>query len=130
MDDIDQQTIRDVIDRYLAAYNAFDIDGMVALLSPDVRFENYAEGQLTVATAGLDDFRQLAEQSKALFSEREQRMTQLTMTPTAAIASIAYRGCLAVDIPDGPAAGTWIELQGQSEFSFRQGQICHIIDRS
>jgi hypothetical protein len=30
---------RPLIDRYIAAYNAFDIDGMLALLSSDVRFE-------------------------------------------------------------------------------------------
>ena len=29
---------RELIDRYISAYNAFDIEGMLALVSPDVRF--------------------------------------------------------------------------------------------
>ena len=64
----------DLINRYLIAYNSFDIDSMLALLSPDVRFENYSGGQLTDATDGIDKFRELAEKSKLVFSEREQRI--------------------------------------------------------
>lgn len=119
-----------LIDRYLAAYNAFDIDGMLAVLSPDVRFENHSGGQLTDATDGIDAFRALAVKSTVLFSEREQRITCLECDEHSAIADIAYRGRLAVDIPDGPPAGTVLDLQGQSEFSFKDGRISRIVDRS
>ncbi|GIK34939.1 MAG: hypothetical protein AMXMBFR45_07960 [Gammaproteobacteria bacterium] len=121
---------KDLIDRYLAAYNAFDIDGMLSVLSKDVRFENYSSGQLTAATSGIGEFRQLAEQSKSLFSEREQRITSLAFGHDSAVATIAYRGKLAADIPDGLSAGTVLDLQGQSEFSFSNGQITKIVDRS
>ncbi|MFD1245076.1 nuclear transport factor 2 family protein [Paralysiella testudinis] len=117
-----------MIDRYLIAYNSFDIDGMLALLSLNVRFENYSGGQLTDATDGIDKFRELAEKSKLLFSEREQRITKMTLNLDSAIAEIAYRGKLAVDVPNGPSAGTVLDLQGQSEFSFKAGQINKIVD--
>ena len=103
---------------------------MLALLSPDVDFENYSDGQLTVSTSGIDKFRQLAEQSKSLFSEREQRIIQLTLDQNSATADIAYRGRLAADVPDRPTAGTVLELQGQSEFSFKDGRISKLVDRS
>jgi len=119
-----------LIDRYIAAYNAFDIDGMLALLTPDIRFENYSGGQLTVAAKGIDEFRQLAQQSKDQFSEREQRIIALRFDSDTAVADIAYRGRLAADIPGGPAAGTLLELNGESEFAFRDGRIATIIDRS
>lgn len=118
------------IDRYLAAYNAFDVGGMLATLSPEVRFENYAAGQLTAATSGIEEFRQLAEQSKGMFSEREQRITALEPGDGSIIASIAYRGRLSTDIPDGPRAGTVLDVQGTSEFWFDAGLIAKIIDRS
>jgi steroid delta-isomerase-like uncharacterized protein len=121
---------KELIDRYLAAYNAFDVDGMLALLSPDIRFENYSGDQLTAEASGIDAFRRLAEQSKALFSEREQRITALELGADRAVAGIAYRGRLAADIPGGPAAGTVIELQGRSEFAFGDGRITRIVDRS
>lgn len=122
--------IKELIDRYLAAYNSFDIDGMLSLMSSDVRFENYSSGQLTDATNGIGEFRELAEKSKSLFSEREQRITKLMLSQDSAIADISYRGQLAVDIPGGPSAGTVLDLQGQSEFSFTGGQISKIVDRS
>lgn len=120
----------ELIDRYLAAYNAFDVEGMLSLLSRDVRFENHSGDQLTAATNGIDEFKQLAEQSRSLFSEREQRITDMEFGHDSVVATIAYRGKLAADIPDGPTAGTAIDLQGQSEFSFNGGLITKIIGRS
>lgn len=119
-----------LIYRYLAAYNALDVDGMLAVLSPAIRFENYSGDQLTAAASGIDEFRQLAEQSKALFSEREQRITALEPSEGAIIASIAYRGRLCADIADGPRAGTVLELEGISAFSFSGERITKIVDRS
>lgn len=127
---MDNSNMKDLIDRYLVAYNSFDVDGMLALLSPDVRFENYSGDQLTAATNGINEFKQLAEQSRSLFSEREQRITGLELNHDSAVATIAYRGKLAADIPNGPPAGTTLDLQGISEFSFGNGQITKIVDRS
>jgi ketosteroid isomerase-like protein len=120
----------ELINRYLAAYNDFDVDSMLAVLSPEIGFENYSGDQLTAVASGIDEFRQLAEQSKALFSEREQRITAVEPSEGAIIASIAYRGRLAADIPNGPGTGTVLNLQGTSEFSFNGGLITKIVDRS
>lgn len=121
---------QDLIEQYLAAYNAFDIDAMLALLAPQVRFENYSQGKLTAAADGVDQFRRLAVQSKAMFSEREQRITALDHGADCVVASIAYCGRLSCDIPDGPAAGSLLELNGRSEFSFDGGLITKIVDHS
>jgi len=43
-----------LIERYVAAYNAFDVEGMLATLAADVRFENWSGGQLTAASDGRD----------------------------------------------------------------------------
>ena len=118
-----------LIGRYLAAYNSFDIEGILALLAPHIRFENYSGDELTASTNGIDEFRQLAEKSKFLFSEREQRLTDLKISVNSATATIAYRGKLAVDVPNGPAAGTVINLQGKSEYFFVGDKFSQIIDR-
>ncbi len=121
---------KDLIDRYLAAYNAFDIEAMLAQLDPKLRFENHAGGQLTAETSGIEAFRQLAEQSKAMFSEREQRVTALAQEGEMLVAQIAWRGKLAADVPGGPPAGTVLEMTGRSEFAFGAGGILRIVDRS
>ena len=119
-----------VIQEYVAAYNAFDVDGMLKLLSPEVHFENWSGDQLTNTASGIDEFSQLAQQAKAMFSEREQRITSLKHTVDSVIVTIAYRGQLAVDIPDGPRAGTVLDLNGESEFVFKDRLISKIVDRS
>jgi hypothetical protein len=119
-----------IIQKYIAAYNAFDVDGMLKLLSHEVRFENWAGAQLTTEASGIDDFRRLAHRAKAMFSEREQRITSLKQIADSIIVSIAYRGQLAVDIPDGPRAGTALNLNGESEFTFKDCLISKIVDRS
>lgn len=127
---MDDSNRKSLIDRYIAAYNAFDVEGMLALLAPDIVFENFSNGQRTSTVSGVDEFRRLAEASTSLFSEREQRITAWRQGPDHAVASIAYRGRLAVDMPDGPPAGTVLELQGESEFAFADGLISRIVDRS
>jgi hypothetical protein len=119
-----------VIQKYIGAYNAFDVEGMLILLSPEVRFENWSGDKLNGAASGIDEFRQLAQYAKTMFSEREQRITAFKQGADSIIVSIAYRGQLAVDIPDGPPAGTVLDLNGESEFAFDGCLISKIVDRS
>lgn len=119
-----------LVNDYLAAYTSFDIPGMVALLDPQIRFENYSNEQLTVSSTGISAFEELATQSATIFSERSQILQSLRIWPDHAIAMIAFRGKLAKDFPGGPCAGTVIEMQGRSEFSFKDGKITKIVDRA
>jgi len=119
-----------LIERYVAAYNAFDVEGMLATLAADVRFENWSGGRLTVASDGRDAFRVLAEQAKTMFAEREQRLTALAPRGDALVAAIAWRGQLAVDVPGGPPAGTRLALRGESEYVVRDGRLALVVDRS
>ena len=119
-----------VIQEYITANNAFDVDGMLKLVSPEVHFENWSGAQRTNEASGIDAFSQLAHQAKAMFSAREQRITSFKHHPDSVVVSIAYRGQLAVDIPDGPRAGTVLDLNGESEFTFTDCLISKIVDRS
>ncbi|MEI2454708.1 MULTISPECIES: nuclear transport factor 2 family protein [Lysobacter] len=127
---MDAAQARALIERYIAAYNAFDIDGMLATLAPQLRFENWSGGQLTAEADGIEAFRVLAEQGAQLFAQREQRVLDLRLDSARAEADIGYRGRLALDLPGGPPAGTVLELQGTSEFGFADGRIARIVDRS
>jgi hypothetical protein len=119
-----------LIEKYIDAYNAFDVDGMLTLLSSEVCFENWSGGQLTTEASGIDEFRRLAHQAKAMFSQREQRITSLKQSGNSVIVSIAYRGQLAIDILNGPRAGTVLDMNGESEFAFKDRLIFKIVDRS
>lgn len=59
---------KNTIRRYLNAYNGFNIKGMVSLVHPEVVFKNVSGGEVNAQTEGAEQLRQLANQSKALFS--------------------------------------------------------------
>lgn len=119
-----------LIARYLKAYNGFDVEGMLAVLTPDIHFENHAEGRLTHVARGIVEFAALAEEAKALFAWRELRVIALAFEEDAVVAEIVFRGQLVADPSDRAAADVVIELRGQSEFFFDGVRIGRIIDRS
>ncbi|MEM1239175.1 MAG: nuclear transport factor 2 family protein [Cyanobacteria bacterium P01_H01_bin.26] len=121
---------RSLIDRYLSAYNAFDVDGMMASAHPKIEFENVSGGKVTASASGADEFRQMAEQATALFSSRRQRVTAFDATPEGASVDIAYEAILATDLPNGMKAGQSLKLNGRSEFEFKAGKIARIVDYS
>lgn len=121
---------KNAIRSYLAAYNSFDIEGMVALVHPELVFENVSGGEVTARTEGIDQFRQLASQSKALFSSRHQAATKFTFVADTVTVDINYKGVLAVDLSNGMKAGEVLQLNGRSEFKFKDGKMFRISDFS
>src|SRR5215210_2610128 len=67
---------RVVIERYLAAYNSFDVDGMIAALHPDVEFSNVSGGDVTATAHGREEFRALAERAVSRFARRQQTVLE------------------------------------------------------
>jgi steroid delta-isomerase-like uncharacterized protein len=120
----------ELITSYIDAYNRFDLDAMCALLASEICFEHHANGELSVRTDGLHAFRLLAETGAAMFSERAQHITAMRVDGNHAVVEIAFSGKFAQDIAGGPTAGTVVELEGTSEFTFQEGCISKIIDRS
>jgi ketosteroid isomerase-like protein len=121
---------RALIERYLDAYNAFDVPGMLALLHPDVTFENVAGGQVTATARGREEFRALAEHAATLFTSRRQTIRQYERTADGARVEIDYEGILAADLGPGLSAGTTLRLAGRSTFEFRDGCIVRLVDES
>lgn len=119
-----------LINRYIAAYNSFDIQGMCACLHPEIRFENWSGGELTLVTEGLDAFRAQAEASTQYFTSRRQEMVQIEESADEVRVSITYTATLAQSLPNGLAAGDILSLQGTSTFRFRDGLIVGLSDFS
>jgi ketosteroid isomerase-like protein len=121
---------RALVERYLAAYNAFDIPGMLDLLHPDVVFENVAGGQVTAQARGREEFRTLAERGASLFSSRRQTIRRYAPTPKGADVEIDYEGVAAVDLGPELPAGATLRLLGRSSFEIHSGRIARLVDES
>jgi len=121
---------KDLIERFVRAYNSFDINGMMALMHPECSFQNISGGEVSASATGIHQFRELAETAKTLFSTRSQAITAYKFEPESVTVDIDYEGVLRVDLPNGPRAGQTLTLKGKSIFRFRDGLIYELIDQS
>ncbi|HAS39363.1 MAG TPA: hypothetical protein DCS93_02745 [Microscillaceae bacterium] len=118
------------IENYVQAYNAFDVAGMLQDLHPEVVFKNIANGEVNMELAGVEAFENQANQAKAIFSERQQTITQIDFSEEAVTIQIDYEGVVAQDLPNGLKAGQELKLNGRSVFKFAKGKIIEIQDIS
>lgn len=122
--------MRDLVDRYLDAYNRMDVAAMLATMQDAVVFENYSAGALALRTVGIAELRHLAESSRHLFAMRRQTITAWREDGDHAHAGIHFEGVFAVDLPNGVRAGQAIALDGRSEFRQHGGKLIYIADFS
>ncbi len=121
---------RALIERYLSAYNAFDVPGMLAELHTDITFENIAAGEVTAAAHGLEEFRELAERAATLFSRRRQSIRRYVPQAAGAQIDVDYEGVLAADLGPALRTGDTLRITGRSTFAVREGRIVQIVDES
>lgn len=125
------QSKQDLVNRYLDAYNAFDVDAMVETLHPEVEFENISGDEVTASASGRDEFRSMAEKAVEIFASRRQTVTSFTMHEDGRLTiEVEYEGELAQDLPGGMKAGERVQLTGESTFAFADGKIAEIVDKS
>jgi len=120
----------DLIRNYIAAYNSFDVEGMIAGMASQVVFENIQDGKVTLRLEGIEAFRRQAEEAKAYFWERTQRVNHITQKGEEYEVEIEYEGVLAIDLPNGPSKGQKLRMNGKSIFRIENGQIVQLTDSS
>ena len=127
--DIEEQQ-RQIIEKYISAYNTFDVAGMVQDLHPDIVFENISDGATNLKIQGISGFRQHAENAAQYFREREQRVKNISFQDGVAEVAIDYEGTVAVDLPNGMQAGDKVRMEGKSIFHFSGDKIIRLQDIS
>jgi hypothetical protein len=121
---------KESIENYIQAYNNFNIAGMCRDMSEVVVFQNVSNGEVNLETKGLLAFKEQARKARDIFSEREQKITDIQFGTDSAKVSIDYTGVLAVDLSEQMKAGDTLQLQGISIFYFEGDKIVRIVDES
>ncbi|UCH65445.1 MAG: nuclear transport factor 2 family protein [Ignavibacterium sp.] len=119
-----------IIEKYVNGYNNFDIDEMLSVIHPEVEFVNISGGEINASASGIDEFRDMAEDSKKYFSSRKQTIIDFKEKDDQVAIEVEYEGVLAVDLPNGKKAGETMRLNGLSEFTLLNGMIYRIVDIS
>ncbi len=124
------QEFKEIIQKYIKAYNSFDIDGMLELMHENIEFQNISDGKINLTTNGLKELRYAAEYAKSLFESRMQKIIKYSFENDTVSIEIDYEGVLCKDIPDGPKSGERLKLKGKSVFKFKDGKIVSLTDYS
>lgn len=119
-----------LIENFINSYNSFDIEGMVSLLNPDIEFVNISGNEVNVHTYGIEQFIEIANQGKSLFSSRNQTIKNISFIFDEVHVEISFEAVLANDLPDGLKKGEIIRLGGRSEYVIKNGLIIKITDIS
>ena len=127
---MENSNLKDLIEKYLSAYNTFNIDGMIGVLNENIHFRNISKGEVNSETKGIQEFRTLAEQSIQVFSQRRQVIKNITFTGDKAEVDIDYEGILSSDLPNGMKAGETLKIQGKSIFQMKDKMLILIEDHS
>lgn len=121
---------KEIIERYIEAYNSFDIEGMLRLLHEGVLFRNYSNGEMDTEVRGIQELRVLAEKSAKIFLSRCQTITDYSFIDDKAEVRIDYEAILSANLPNGLKKGDIIQLKGKSVFEIQEGKISLIEDYS
>ena len=127
---MDEKEKQDLVDRFIDAYNRFDIELLMTFVHPHIEFQNVENGEVSASARGMKEFRTLAEQSVKLFSSREQSITRFRATKWGASVEVDYMAVLAEDLPNGMKSGETLRLTGRSDFTFMDGKISKLVDHS
>jgi hypothetical protein len=121
---------KQIIDYYVEAYNSFDVEGIVNLLHNEILFRNFSNGEVDMETKGIQEFKELAENSSKIFASRRQTIIGYSAIDDKVEVQIEYEGLLAADLPNGLKAGDKLQLKGKSVFQIKDGKILLIEDYS
>jgi hypothetical protein len=127
---MDAMQAKMLVDKYVEAYNSFDVPGMLAGLHPEVQFEHSTNGDVTVRLEGKAAFEAQAIRAAAWFTERKQHVTAFRWQDEQAEVNVDYFAITATDLPNGIKAGATLQFSGRSSFSFRDELIAFIQDFS
>ena len=121
---------KQIIKDYIQAYNQFDVAAMLRHLHPEVVFENISGGTVNLRTEGRAEFEKQVRAAMRYFSKRVQTATSWKFEGETVTVEISYRATLATDLPNGLKAGEKLEMQGRSEFTFKDGLVSSLRDFS
>lgn len=120
----------DIVKKFIGAYNSLNVEGMITCLHPEIEFKNISSGVENAYTKGIEEFRELANNSIQMFKEREQKITSYTESDDTVYVEINYRGILATDLPNGLKSGEILVMNGKSKYVFKDNLIIVLVDET
>ena len=119
-----------IVEKYIEAYNTFNIEDMLSCFLQTATFENISNSSGSVVVQGIYEIEKLANKSKEFFISRKQEVLRLHEGKDFIVAEILYKAVLNIDFSDTLKKGDNLKLKGVSIFEFKNGKINRLVDFS
>jgi len=114
---------------YITAYNSFDIEGMVKNFHKDIEFINEFNGEITMMTNSVEEFKGQAEHAKNYFQFREISIGDIQESNDTVTVSTRFNAGMIVEKKPGhPAKIQNVDMKGTTVFYFQDDQIVKMRD--
>jgi len=120
--------MKEIVQKYINAYNNFDIEGMMSCMHTDCIFESRHNGELSFTTKGKHSFRQICSVAKNNYSFRKQIIEGFTSKGELLEVKFYFKGTLAIDLDEMGKKGEKIAFETKSIFEFKNGLIYKLIN--
>ena len=127
---MEEKAIQRIIEKYIEAYNSFNVAGMLSDLHEDIKFVNISNNEINMTINGLSEFKDQAELAKNYFTERKQMISNMIVKDDLAEIYIDFKGIVSENFPGSLKAGDKLTLKGRTIFRFKDQKIIEIKDIS
>jgi hypothetical protein len=117
-----------IIQNYLAAFNNFDLEGMMADFGEGILFKNVSKHHEELESYGITTFKKQAIFARKIFSSRKQLPLAFYHENERTLVDISYEATIGMDLPNGMKEGQKIQMSGKSIFEFEEGKITVLTD--
>jgi len=115
--------MKEIVQKYINAYNNFDIESMMSCMHTDCIFESKHNGKLTFSTKGKHSYRLICIAAKNNYIFRKQIIEGFNSKGESLEVDLYFKASLALDIPELGKKGEKIAFETKSIFEFKNGLI-------
>lgn len=119
---------RAVLEGYVHAFNAFDLEGMISFLHLDARLITIVDGDVICSVDGIDGVHSHEFTESARCSSRKKTIMECYERGGRVVLELSYSCVLATDQPDGLKAGDTVTLEGIAEVAFIDDKISEVAE--
>ena len=120
----------EIVKNFIKAYNSLNVESMLAYLHREIEFKNISNSIVNSHTKGIEEFKELANNSIKIFKERTQKIISYSESDDTVNVEINFRGILAMDLPNGLKSGEILVMNGKSKYVFEDNLIILLVDES
>ena len=118
--------MKEIVQKYINAYNESNVEAMISLIHPDFIFESKTNGFVSFTTKGKHSFRQICNIAKNNYKHRKQVIEGFKEFENKIEVNLYFKATLAIDIEEMGKKDEQVSFETKTIFELKDGLIYKI----